>query len=240
MNTSIEEKLRLFGLNKYEALAYITIVKHAVSSAREISKFSGVPYSRIYDVLDSLEKKGWVFVESGKPLRYKANNLKSILDKIEKQTMKELSETKKIVVDELEPYFAKAVKKVGVWVIRDREKILDKVEEMIKTAKKTLYLMVPYTPEDFLSDAKRLRELVLEKNKKIEVKIIMGEKDPEMQKKLKIKVCKEKTGWTIIKDEEEVFYASPFIEGEEIGLWTDEKELVKIAIVMFKYLWQSL
>ncbi|RLG55980.1 MAG: TrmB family transcriptional regulator, partial [Candidatus Hydrothermarchaeota archaeon] len=96
MNTSIEEKLKLFGLNKYEALAYITIVKYAVSSAREISKFSGVPYSRIYDVLDSLEKKGWIFVESGKPLRYKANNLKSILDKIEKQTMKELSETKKI------------------------------------------------------------------------------------------------------------------------------------------------
>jgi len=146
MNTSIEEKLKLFGLNKYEALAYITIVKYAVSSAREISKFSGVPYSRIYDVLDSLEKKGWIFVESGKPLRYKANNLKSILDKIEKQTMKELSETKKIVVDELEPYFAKAVKKVGVWIIRDRKKILEKVEEMIKTAKKTLYLMVPYIP----------------------------------------------------------------------------------------------
>ncbi|RLF60605.1 MAG: hypothetical protein DRN25_02295 [Thermoplasmata archaeon] len=53
----IEEKFKIFGLNKYEARAYLTLVKEGVSSAKEISKFSGVPYSRIYDVLDSLEKR---------------------------------------------------------------------------------------------------------------------------------------------------------------------------------------
>ena len=237
---NIEKKLKIFGLNKYEASAYVTIVKRSVSSAREISKFSGVPYSRIYDVLDSLEKKGWIFIESGKPLRYKANDLKRILEKIEKKTMNELLEAKKALINELEPFFAKTVKKVGVWITRDKEKILEKVEDMIKTAKKSLYLMIPYIPKEIITDVKKLEKLVLERSDTIEVRVILGEKYPNVDERLKIKFCKEKTGWAVIKDEEEAFYASPCIEGEEIGLWTDEKELVKINVVMFKYLWQSL
>ncbi|HEQ78339.1 MAG TPA: TrmB family transcriptional regulator, partial [Euryarchaeota archaeon] len=80
----ILENLKLFGLNKYEALAYIQIVKSGVATAKEVSRGSDVPYSRTYDVLDSLEKKEWVLVEASKPYRYRAEKIDVILDKKEK------------------------------------------------------------------------------------------------------------------------------------------------------------
>lgn len=82
MNTV--QNLKLFGLNKYEALAYIQIVKSGVATAKEVSRGSGVPYSRVYDVLDSLEKKGWVLVETSKPQRYRAKKIDTILEEKKK------------------------------------------------------------------------------------------------------------------------------------------------------------
>ena len=157
----IEEKLRLFGLNKYEALALLTLIKRGVSSAKEISKHAGVPYSRIYDVLDALEKKGWIVVESTKPLRYQANDIRVILEKLEKRKIAEIKEARKSIIEELKPYFGKHAKKVGVWIIRDEKKIIEKVNEMIKNAKKSLYLMVPYIPEKILSKNKKTYKLLL-------------------------------------------------------------------------------
>ncbi len=57
----MEERLRsLLGLNSYEARAYLHLLRWGPQRPRDIARGAGVPYQRIYDVLDSLVSRGLV------------------------------------------------------------------------------------------------------------------------------------------------------------------------------------
>jgi sugar-specific transcriptional regulator TrmB len=66
--------LRSVGLNKYEAEAYLTLLKIGPSTAFNISKHGSVPYGRVYDSLNDLVSKGFVELVPSKPKRYRAVN----------------------------------------------------------------------------------------------------------------------------------------------------------------------
>lgn len=66
-------KVRLyFGLNLYEVRIWTALLSRGTSSAGELSDISNVPRSRSYDILTSLEEKGFIVQKAGKPLRYEA------------------------------------------------------------------------------------------------------------------------------------------------------------------------
>ena len=61
----MEERLRsLLGLNSYEARAYLHLLRHGPQRPREVARGAGIPYQRIYDVLESLASRGLV-VQAG-------------------------------------------------------------------------------------------------------------------------------------------------------------------------------
>ena len=92
------EELKELGLSINESRAYISLLENGKIGAGEVSKFSGVSYSRIYEVLDSLEQKGLVKIVPEKTKKFvsaspgelldiikkKENRLKTIRDKIRK------------------------------------------------------------------------------------------------------------------------------------------------------------
>ncbi len=57
--------LKEFGLTDYETRAFIALITNGISSAKDLSDRTKIPYSRIYDVLVNLENLGWVKVISG-------------------------------------------------------------------------------------------------------------------------------------------------------------------------------
>jgi sugar-specific transcriptional regulator TrmB len=65
-----ERVLRELGLTRYETRAYLALLDKGVLTASQISEHAEVPYSKIYEVLSSLEKKGWIKTERGRPSRY--------------------------------------------------------------------------------------------------------------------------------------------------------------------------
>ena len=75
----IFQALRGFGLTEYEARVYITLLENGSMTAAEISSASGIAYSRIYEVLTRLEKKGWIEALSGRPKLYKPLHLLKLL-----------------------------------------------------------------------------------------------------------------------------------------------------------------
>ncbi|MBS3105654.1 hypothetical protein J4234_05330 [Candidatus Woesearchaeota archaeon] len=67
--------------------------KHrGVSTAGELSDIANVPRSRSYDVLESLEKKGFVKTKNGKPARYTAISPSEALENTKKNTQETASE----------------------------------------------------------------------------------------------------------------------------------------------------
>ena len=53
---SVKDALRDIGLTDYEISIYLTLISKGPMDARELSEASGVPYSRIYNILTQLEK----------------------------------------------------------------------------------------------------------------------------------------------------------------------------------------
>ena len=60
---SILERMREAGFTEYEAKAYISLVRHGETTAGALSKTSGIPHSKTYEVLSKLEDKGLVEVQ---------------------------------------------------------------------------------------------------------------------------------------------------------------------------------
>src|SRR3989338_7235319 len=76
-----------FDLNIYETKVWLALLSKGISSAGEIAELSGVPRSRTYDVLESLEKRGFVIQKLGKPVKYIAVKPKIVIEKMRNNTM---------------------------------------------------------------------------------------------------------------------------------------------------------
>jgi len=87
-NPETIKKTKLFGLNTYEARIWAALLSRGVSTAGELSDIANVPRSRSYDVLESLEKKGFVVMKPGKPIKYIAIPPKEVLENIKKRIEK--------------------------------------------------------------------------------------------------------------------------------------------------------
>jgi len=81
-----------FNLNIYESKVWIALLSKGVASAGEIAAISGVPRSRTYDVLESLEKRGFAIVKIGKPVKYIAVKPIEVLEKMKSSTLQDAQE----------------------------------------------------------------------------------------------------------------------------------------------------
>lgn len=78
-------KLRqLFHLNLYEVKIWTALLSRGVSTASELSDIGDVPRSRAYDVLESLEKKGFAIMKLGKPIKYVAVEPAEVVERVKK------------------------------------------------------------------------------------------------------------------------------------------------------------
>jgi len=65
------EELQRLGLTRYEAQAYLALITRNIDTARQLSRDSGIPRTKIYSVLEGLSSKGWVRILSGWPLLFR-------------------------------------------------------------------------------------------------------------------------------------------------------------------------
>ena len=91
---------RYFSLNLYEVKIWTALLSRGISTAGELSDIANVPRSRSYDVLESLEKKGFAVTKLGKPIKYIAVPPEEVLERV-KKNMKEEAEGKMNRLEEL-------------------------------------------------------------------------------------------------------------------------------------------
>ena len=82
---SVVEKLQRVGLTEYEARVYLGLLRDHLNSAAKLSEKSGVPRTKIYSVLESLEEKGWIRIYSGIPLLFRAVDPRDVFEKVKRE-----------------------------------------------------------------------------------------------------------------------------------------------------------
>src|SRR3990170_8095264 len=86
---------KIFDLNLYEAKIWTALLSRGVSTAGELSNISDVPRSRTYDILESLEKKGFVIMKLGKPIKFVALKPEEVIERVKKNLVIEANEKAK-------------------------------------------------------------------------------------------------------------------------------------------------
>jgi sugar-specific transcriptional regulator TrmB len=79
-------------LNSYEVKIWKALLKNGISTAGQLSEQTEVPRSRSYDVLESLEKKGFVVMQVGKPIKYIAIPPQEVFRRIKNNIASEAEE----------------------------------------------------------------------------------------------------------------------------------------------------
>jgi HTH-type transcriptional regulator, sugar sensing transcriptional regulator len=67
-------KLRSLGLSDYEARTYLSLLQRESLNATEIAKITNIPRTKIYSIINKLEKKNFCTRVPGSSKLYKANN----------------------------------------------------------------------------------------------------------------------------------------------------------------------
>lgn len=139
MEESLFEKLQKFGLNLYEARAYASLLKIGTANAYKVSKESGIPRARIYDVLETLTKRGLAMVEesSENTKIYTPVPSKVFLEKTKKEWENDFEDVANALV-ELETEANK--QDVYVFTVKGKENITSYCRQLLKGASQ--YVMI--------------------------------------------------------------------------------------------------
>jgi predicted transcriptional regulator len=138
MNELVEGLVQL-GLTEYEARAYVATVSVGEGGISDISQQSGIPRSRVYDIMERLAAKGFVEVGAMKPLRYRAVDP----DQVTKQIRAEFSRTADTVQSSLQDLKGKTDKMpTPLWFIMGERRIDVEIEEFISSAQASLGMLV--------------------------------------------------------------------------------------------------
>ncbi|MBU0466733.1 MAG: hypothetical protein KJ718_03310 [Nanoarchaeota archaeon] len=144
---------KIFDLNLYEAKVWTALLSRGVSTAGELSNISDVPRSRTYDILESLEKKGFIIMKIGKPIKFVALRPEEVVERVKKnlvvdaqQKSKRLEELKgDDVLCELTNLFDNGVKFVEPsdlsGSLRGRQNMHNHLDMMIRAAEKNISLV---------------------------------------------------------------------------------------------------
>src|SRR3989338_1291767 len=171
---------RYFDLNLYEVKLWAALLSRGVSSAGELSDIADVPRSRSYDVLESLEKKGFVVMKLGKPIKYIAIPPAEVVDRVKKNmnlnAQEKISRLESVkgspLLTELETLHTQGIALVDPTdlsgCLRGRHNIYNHLDLLIKDAKKSVNIMT--TDRGFLRKAEGLKA-TLERVKKKGVRV---------------------------------------------------------------------
>ncbi len=134
--------LRSIGLNQYEAQAYASLLLFGEATAGELSNRAEVPRPRVYDIIGRLEKKGFVVVEPGRPVKYRAVPPKQAINaylRTKEEEFKKEVERIKSLAERIEREHGKETARddsKGIWVLNSDNVLRAGIQGLLTTAKK--------------------------------------------------------------------------------------------------------
>lgn len=261
VNEEFLSKLRrAFNLNLYEVKLWTALLSRGVSTAGELSEIAGVPRSRAYDVLESLERKGFVIVKPNKPIQYMAIAPDEVLDRVKRRLEEHVTERndrlEKLqssdILKELGMLYKQGIEPMQITdfsgALKGRHNLYDHLAMLTKEAESSISLMT--TEDGLLRKIRTLRPL-LEKAKargvKIRIAAPLTEKTKDIVAKLKniaeFKHLKKVDARMCIIDKKQVmFMLLNDIDTHptyDLGMWVSTPYFASALQEMFDLAWKQ-
>jgi len=157
-----KKALEKIGLTSYEIRTFSTLLKAGNQTASDLSQKSGVPYSKIYEVLGTLEEKSWIGSDDSRPTKYFAKSPSTGLDTTKQKMENDFLQNQSVILNELVPLYEKSgtSEKPDIWVITGGINIATKILEMVETCRNEVMIALPEAGEDLVKQAlPKLRSL---------------------------------------------------------------------------------
>jgi len=224
-----------FDLNIYETKVWLALLGKGVASAGEVSSISGVPRSRTYDVLESLEKKGFAIEKLGKPVKYLGVKPHMILEKLKNNVRKDaedrIQELLKVretnEYDELESLYREGVSPIKREEVsaslKGKSNISNHLREILSNAGKEVIICT--NAKEFASKLKLFNQTFANlKKSNIKIKVALSGDDnliKQISDKIGIKIKKVDIDakFFIVDRREILFYLSNEPGTDEIAIW---------------------
>jgi HTH-type transcriptional regulator, sugar sensing transcriptional regulator len=262
VNEEFLKKIRSsFDLNIYEAKVWTALLSRGVAAAGELADISGVPRSRSYDVLENLEKKGFIIMKLGKPIKYIAVQPEEILKRLKKKMendaktqISQLGEVKKTpVYQEIELLYKQGIEKVEPadlsGILKGRKNVYDHLKTIIGNADTSVSIMT--TEKGFVRKLDILKNTLKKaKNKGVNIKVAAPIKDlsflsKDVRDSVSVKAADAKANarFVIVDGKELLFMLSndqEVHEAYDMGVWVKTPYFTQALSQMFDLNWKNL
>lgn len=148
MKDELSKLLGKLGFTEYEAKTYLALLEQSPLTGYAVARVSGVPRSKIYEVLAGMVERGDVLISYGEPVQYAPRPPQDLIAARREATARVLAEAER----GLEQYANLETPRDLIWDIRGRTEILHRLREVIGRAEHHILL------EIWAEDAAELRE----------------------------------------------------------------------------------
>ncbi len=228
-----------FNLNVYEAKVWLALISKGTASAGDIATLSGVPRSRTYDVLESLEKKGFAIVKIGKPVKYLGVKPRMVIEKLKNNIKKSaddrilgLSNVRDtdefIQLEQLYKGGSDPIKREDISVaLKGKSNISNHIKEILQNAKKEVIICT--NADEMLAKFKIFKQTFdVLKQSHVKIKFALSGdekliKELEEKFSMKIKRIEIDSKFFIVDKTEILFYLSKDPESEEVAIWLNSE-----------------
>lgn len=246
-----------FDLNIYETKVWLALLSKGISSAGEIAEVSGVPRSRTYDVLESLEKRGFVIQKLGKPVKYIAVKPEIVIEKLKNitaQSAEEKINTLSNLKDTAEYRELTELHKTGIDPIKNHElstsikgrsNLYIQMRSVMESAERSVYLTS--SAFELTTKLKMFKDVFVKlKKRKVDVKVMIGDDEEEaskLSKKLGVEIkSKPIHARFVIADKTELIFTikpNNVHEDFDYGVWINSPFFTNSLAYMFDLAWKS-
>ncbi|WP_135662139.1 TrmB family transcriptional regulator [Halorhabdus rudnickae] len=140
------EQLTQFGLSTYAARTFVALTTLGSGTARDVSRISEVPRTRVYDAIDELHDRGLVDIQHSSPKQFWAISVETASRTFEHELNRRI-EVLQTALAEIESPQPRS-EQFGVWTVNGEAAITDRVLDFFASADEEIVYM---TVEDLLT-----------------------------------------------------------------------------------------
>lgn len=234
------------GLTGSEVKAYVALLRGGSMAASDVSREARIPYSKVYDALESLHRRGLVEEQKSRPTVYTAKPPDTALEELRARQETERKEKEQVALEELMRIYVSRgeQERPDIWIMRGTNEILSRVKNLLLNCRTELLIALPAQLAPFTGSIEPLMAALKEKGVKCLILTstdLPREASDPLARYAEVRKRKTMYGGGLVSDSREVVLLLGGGEqgGLPLAIWASHHGLASFARDYFEFLWNS-